>query len=80
MYVQKFFSKQIQETLNNYPVVATIALKAGGLIQTIKNNTPQQNIFTITKQNRDHMVDVVYQKIIELIESKPKQREDEKQH
>jgi len=76
--MSKKFSKQIQETLDNYPVVATIALKAGGLIQTIKNNTPQQNIFTITKQNRDHMVDVVYQKIIELIESKPKQREDDK--
>jgi nucleoside-triphosphatase THEP1 len=64
----KSFVRAIQKIIeSNLPLVATVAEKGSGFIEEIK---AQGNIYTVTKANRNEMVDIVYRDLQHMLNLK----------
>jgi len=69
--LSKSFKDQINRLVGRYPVVATIAQKGPGYIESIKQKVPPDQIFVITQQNRDKMEEIIFEKIISSLPTNP---------
>jgi len=67
------FTQTMQDILSNYPVVATIGEKGAGFMSTVKQHTPPDRTFTVTRANRNTILEEIYPKILDLVKSTQRQ-------
>eukprot|EP01124_Arcella_intermedia_P023402 TRINITY_DN3713_c0_g1_i1.p1 TRINITY_DN3713_c0_g1~~TRINITY_DN3713_c0_g1_i1.p1 ORF type:complete len:178 (-),score=33.91 TRINITY_DN3713_c0_g1_i1:61-594(-) len=63
------FRRKLMETLDGYPVIATVAEKGGTFIESIKQSVPPEQIFSLTTQNREQQLSNILQTFATLVES-----------